>query len=41
MKNKLTAYPDLGQAIRNKTPYVLIKPVNHKVNDSTTLTDAW
>ena len=24
MKNKLTAFPDIGQAIRNKTPYVLI-----------------
>ena len=26
MKNKLTAYPDMGQAIRTKTPYVLTKP---------------
>jgi len=24
MKNKLAAFPDKGQAIRNKTPYVLI-----------------
>jgi hypothetical protein len=26
IKNKLTAFPDIGQAIRTKTPYVLAKP---------------
>jgi hypothetical protein len=26
IKNKLTAFPDTGQAIRTKTPYVLARP---------------
>ena len=26
IKNKLTAFPDIGQAIRTKTPYVLARP---------------
>ena len=26
LKNKLTAFPDIGQAIRTKTPYVLARP---------------
>ena len=35
MKNMLTAFPDVGQAIRNKTPYVLIKPtINDLIEDS-------
>ena len=35
MKNKLTAFPDIGQAIRNKTPYVLTKPtINDLIEDS-------
>ena len=35
MKNKLTAFPDIGQAIRNKTPYVLTKPTfNDLIEDS-------
>ena len=35
MKNKLTAFPDIGQAIRNKTPYVLTKPIiNSLIEDS-------
>ena len=35
MKNKLTAFPDIGLAIRNKTPYVLTKPtINDLIEDS-------
>ena len=35
MKNKLTTFPDIGQAIRNKTPYVLTKPtINDLIEDS-------
>ena len=35
MKNKLTAFPGIGQAIRNKTPYVLTKPTfNDLIEDS-------
>ena len=35
MKLMLTAFPDIGQAIRNKTPYVLIKPtINDLIEDS-------
>jgi hypothetical protein len=26
IKNKLTAFPDVGQAIRTRTPYVLARP---------------
>ena len=35
MKNKLTTFPDIGQAIHNKTPYVLTKPtINDLIEDS-------
>jgi hypothetical protein len=35
MKNKLTAFPDIGLAIRNMTPYVLTKPtINDLIEDS-------
>jgi len=35
MKNKLTASPDIGQAIRNKTPYVFTQPtINDLIEDS-------
>ena len=30
LDDKLTAFPDVGQAIRNKTPFVLTKPT---IND--------
>jgi hypothetical protein len=38
IKNNLTAFPDIGQAIRTKIPYVLTKPT---IDDLIEDTNIW
>jgi hypothetical protein len=41
LDDKLTAFPDVGQVIRNKTPFVLTMPtINDLFDDPTALTDS-